>query len=365
MSLQGINPSVYLSDHSPTDSNWDTQRALALYIQFIYAGASQFESYANRMHTCAGMLEFGFRSDPTPEQSAIVLKAALFCRVRYCPVCQWRRSMLWRAKFFQSLPTIESAHPNAHWLFLTLTVKNCPVDDLKDTLQHMTQSWRRLIARTSFKNAVLGYVRTTEVTLGKDGSAHPHYHVMLIVKPSYFSGKTYISHDKWRELWRQSLDVDYDPMVNIKKIKGGLTKGILETLKYSTKPSDMLTDVNWFLELTKQTHKMRFVATGGVLKDILKDDGKESDQELISVGELNEDDNSGYRLCFGFNREELRYKHLPKRDINPHHINTVSNLVIIQSKRIRNGKLLKGLDNYGFNYVPRPTQVTDDFGVLV
>ena len=28
----------------------------------------------------------------------------------------------------------------------------------------------------------------------------------------------------------------------------------------------------WFYELTRQTHKLRFVATGGSLKNILKDD---------------------------------------------------------------------------------------------
>ncbi|WP_176687188.1 protein rep, partial [Escherichia coli] len=35
------------------------------------------------------------------------------------------------------------------------------------------------------------------------------------------------------------------------------------TLKYSTKPADMVADPEWFLELTRQTHKRRFVATGG------------------------------------------------------------------------------------------------------
>ena len=32
----------------------------------------------------------------------------------------------------------------------------------------------------------------------------------------------------------------------------------------------MVADPEWFLELTRQTHKRRFVATGGALKDVLK-----------------------------------------------------------------------------------------------
>ncbi|MDI5568585.1 protein rep, partial [Salmonella enterica subsp. enterica serovar Kentucky] len=39
---------------------------------------------------------------------------------------------------------------------------------------------------------------------------------------------------------------------------------VAETLKYSTKPADMVADPEWFLELTRQTHKRRFVATGGM-----------------------------------------------------------------------------------------------------
>ncbi len=55
---------------------------------------------------------------------------------------------------------------------------------------------------------------------------------------------------------------------------------VAETLKYSTKPADMVADPEWVLELTKQTHKRRFVATGGALKDILKLD-QETDADMV------------------------------------------------------------------------------------
>lgn len=48
--------------------------------------------------------------------------------------------------------------------------------------------------------------------------------------------------------------------------------GIAETIKYSTKPDDIIHDHDdpqsreWFYELTRQTHKLRFVATGGAFK---------------------------------------------------------------------------------------------------
>lgn len=308
--------SVYLSDVSSSDASWDSHRSDSYALTQLYAGAVDFERYAERMHLCAGFLQFGFRQNPNENQSHIQLKHALFCRVRYCAVCQWRRSMLWRAKFFQMMPDLTAQHDTARWIFVTLTVRNCPITDLRDTLGDMSQAWRRLVMRDALKKSLLGFVRSTEVTRGKDGSAHPHYHALLLVKPSYFS-KNYIKQSAWRDLWRDAMRIDYDPIVNIKPVKGDVQKAVLETLKYSTKPSDMIGDPDWFLELTRQTHKLRFIATGGVLKNCLKSEDEITAQDLIAAGENPDPDDDGRRITFVFNRREQRFKYAPMLDVDP------------------------------------------------
>ncbi|MDK7012116.1 protein rep, partial [Escherichia coli] len=90
---------------------------------------------------------------------------------------------MWQARFYQSLPKIVAEYPDARWLFLTLTVRNCPITELGDTLTVMNAAFQRLKDRKEFRG-VLGWVRTTEVTRGKDGSAHPHFHTLLMVSPS-------------------------------------------------------------------------------------------------------------------------------------------------------------------------------------
>lgn len=45
--------------------------------------------------------------------------------------------MMWQARFYQSLPKIVTEHPAARWLFLTLTVRNCSIDALGETLTAM------------------------------------------------------------------------------------------------------------------------------------------------------------------------------------------------------------------------------------
>ena len=312
----GIN---FLTEISPHEVSWDEHRSDAESVKILYNYSVELAKYADRINGCSGILKFGV----SPNQGKLVLKQAFFCRVRHCPVCQWRRSLLWRAVMFQQLPKIQELYPTHRWVFLTMTVRNPPIIELRDTLKHMNESWQRLIQTKAFKSGVAGFIRTTEVTRGKDAEmmSHPHYHALLLVKPGYFS-KYYINQSEWVEMWAKALRADYLPSVNVKAIRAGnnekskkaLEKQICETLKYSVKPSDLAVERDkgaWLHEMTKQVHKMRFVATGGVLKGILKPDDEITNEEMISSSEETEDVGEG-RVAFQFNSEYRRYVYAPK-----------------------------------------------------
>jgi plasmid rolling circle replication initiator protein Rep len=216
---------------------------------------------------------------------------------------------MWQARFLKALPAIEQAFPTARWLFLTLTIRNCQITDLRATIQDMNRAWQRLIKRQEF-GAVQGWVRTTEVTKGRDGLAHPHFHVLLMVRPGYFSGKGYVTQARWTELWQECARLDYRPSVYIQTVKpkpgsteSPLRSAVAETLKYSVKPEDML-DRDWLLELTRQVFKLRFVASGGVLKDMLRE-SDESDEGLM-LAEDGEGEGES-TLFFDWRREIKRY----------------------------------------------------------
>lgn len=228
---------------------------------------------------------------------------------------------MWQARFYQSLPWLIERHPKARWLFLTLTVRNCPIDELGSTLTRMNRSWQRLTQRKEFK-PVLGWIRTTEVTRGADSSAHPHFHALLMVPPSWFT-RHYVKHARWVELWRDCLRADYDPVVDVRTVKPRksgqsddpvelLRGAVAETLKYTTKPGDMLSDDHWFLELTRQTHRRRFIAAGGVLRDVLRLDC-ETDDDLALLDDPG-DGAEGPRLAFSWRRADRRYRRSQKHD---------------------------------------------------
>jgi hypothetical protein len=51
---------------------------------------------------------------------------------------------------------------------------------------------------------------------------------------------------------------------------------VVEILKYAVKPSDMVRDPWWFLQLVDQIHKTRAVAVGGILKKYIREQEKEN-----------------------------------------------------------------------------------------
>lgn len=305
-------PTDFLTDYSndEKDQKWDFHKSASEKISFFYHNSQNFQKYGQRVSDCAEILKFQFLDDVNTGETRLKLKNTNFCRVRLCPVCQWRRSMLWRAKLFQNLPILLEQNKNLNFIFLTLTVKNCQIDELGETLKMMNSAFSRLRKLKKFTSVIHGYIKAIEVTKSKDETAHPHFHIILSVNKSYFKGKTYISSSKWAEMWKKCLRVDYVPVVDVRKIKqdknGNLeSKAIVETLKYTTKVESLISDQNWFLELTRQLFKKRFIDTGGIFKDVLKEDVTNEDLLLKDGSDENDEEKNIY---FGFNRNYQKYK---------------------------------------------------------
>uniref|UniRef100_UPI0018E086BD protein rep n=1 Tax=Staphylococcus aureus TaxID=1280 RepID=UPI0018E086BD len=141
--------------------------------------------------------------------------------------------------------------PTARWLFLTISTKNAiDGDHLERSLKHRSKAFNKLKMYTKVKKNLVGFLRSTEVTVNKnDGSYNQHMHVLLCVENAYFRKKeNYITQVEWVDLWQKALQVNYRPVANIKAIKPNqkgdkdIQAAIKETSKYSVKSSDFLTD---------------------------------------------------------------------------------------------------------------------------
>jgi plasmid rolling circle replication initiator protein Rep len=345
--LSGFEPTPIISDSSeiglalsaisPKDQKWDKHRKNADIIENYYSCSDCYQKYAERMSVCSKFLDFKLvpkiaTEEQIDELGGLILKLSSthFCRCRHCPVCQWRRALMWRAKFTQVLPKILEDFPKYRWIRLTLTIKNPRITELRDGIDLLNASFAKMIKRKTFPG--VGWIKSVEVTKSKvdfadtelliDGkpitkniaTAHPHLHVLMIVKSSYFKNKGfYLSYQEWIAMWKSCLQVDYEPDVDIRAV--GETKNLLaclpEMLKYQVKESDLVDDHDWFLELNKQLHKTRSVEVGGILKPYLK--GLEQEPEDL-IGEGEEDDIDEGHLFFVWQRMFKQYMSVGGRD---------------------------------------------------
>lgn len=329
-----LGRSLFLAEVSSRDSKWDNHKRSCLSLAQIFSKI-ELDRYAERLTNCASRLLFN-QTTNTQGEIQLKLRSADFCRVRLCPICQSRRSLMWQARFLEVLPCLLDDHPKSAFLFLTLTVRNCQVGELRETLSKMNAAWGRITHRDCWR--VQGWVKSVEITRNEQTqTAHPHFHAMLMVPPSYFKGENYLSHARWVELWRSCLRVDYDPIVNIKVIRpknplppsatpGGLEDSrivplrgaIAETLKYTVKPAELAIGGEWVEEFVRQVHKTRAVSTGGYFKQYLaqlENDSTEGDlihvEQPEEIEEIDFEQAAETLSLFCFNPLGRRYTQAP------------------------------------------------------
>ena len=295
---------VALSELSPRDRFWDKHRRSADLVADLYRGNIVFDSYARRMDSCAQILDFKLVPDADLGQLLLKLSAAHFCRSPQCPICQWRRSLMWKARALRALPLVVKDYPSYRWLFLTLTQKNCLVNDLKKTVTEMNKSFKRL---TMLKRWFAeGWIKSLEVTRGKDGSVHPHFHCLLMVSSNYFR-RNYLDYSDWSGLWQRSARLDYKPQVCVRAVDKNRDPTILipEILKYSVKESDLYKDKEFLLGITEQLYKMRRISVGGVLRPYMKK-LEEEPENLIGNNNLENEIDEGH-FYFQWKCREKKY----------------------------------------------------------
>ena len=278
-----------------------------------------FINKSYRVNSCANTL--GFVTDPDGRQK---LYSAIFCQVRLCPMCAWRREMKIRTQLSKVIYDIEDTNPELKYIFLTLTVKRVKANKLIQTIDHMQEALNRLFKYKEINEIAVGFFRALEMNYDNDEfinqayidkrrdyyiknkkkvppavsslrvgqlnknykTYNPHFHIMIAVKPDYFIGFNHnrpifkITQKRWSDLWKRALQIDYTPTVWINTIENygdsGKIGGILETAKYTVKDSDYLIDNDFETTdevvetLDRALHKRRLVGWGKLMRAVHK-----------------------------------------------------------------------------------------------
>lgn len=253
---------------------------------------------ANNVYGCADELIFKMT-----DEGYLRLHQVWFCKSKLCPLCNWRRSLKMSYQNEQIISQAISQYPKARFLFLTLTVKNVyDGKELDKSLKEMTNGFRKLMKYKKVSKNMIGYLRATEVTINElDNSFHPHFHILLMVKPTYFkNSENYINQDEWTSLWKKAMRIEYTPVVDVRAVKGkngdknSVKKAVLETSKYPVKDSDYLTnniEKDSFIvdHLETGLYRKRQIGYGLLFKEIRKelhlDEVEDGDLRIVGADE--------------------------------------------------------------------------------
>lgn len=277
-----------LSHNTSIDQRWNKRKSQSGLLAQSFERLGNYKK-AERISYCGSYLQF----NECPNGHYKNLNWANFCRDRLCPMCAWRRSLRYSTYIHGVAHEINKRQP-VRWVFLTLTVRNVEEKGLSSALDHLFQSWQRFSQRKAFRQVVEGWFRGLEVSRNNTTHTyHPHFHALLAVDPLYFSEGKYLTNRQWSELWKQSLRVEYNPIVDIRVIKPNernrrkenevvksdeaMISAIIETAKYPTKPgnylfpSDQDTTDEVVSTLDKALRNRRLLAFGGALKDVWRE----------------------------------------------------------------------------------------------
>ncbi|MCB6829501.1 protein rep [Megamonas funiformis] len=228
------------------------------------------------------------------------LKSANFCRLRLCPMCQWRRSLKMFSQVKKITDKILENDKSTRFIFGTFTIKNTDAENLEACINTLNKKFKYLVDQKKtfapakkLKQNLLGYLKAVEVTYNsKDKTYHPHLHVIFAVKSTFFKNSSnYMTKKEWIELWQKALNVDYKPQTDIRAIKSGTAKAVAEVAKYPVKTAPILKldddeAVEVLKTLTMSLNKKRFVAYGGIFKTVkqeLKLADVETDKDLVNT----------------------------------------------------------------------------------
>lgn len=231
----------------------------------IKSNINMTEKTKERIQDCGTFLEF--LGDKNLEN--FKLSGANFCGNRFCPQCNYNRSRKLGLELSLIVKYIQDKF-GYNFLFLTLTAPNVTSQDLESELKSYYESFKKLFKRKEIKAISLGYIRKFEITYNSSrGDYHPHYHVLIAVKSSYFKSRNYISRNRWLELWQLSKRDVSITQVDIRRVdEKNLVSSMLELSKYLSKDSDYLYSQEVFEVFYKNLKGKRYISFSGIFKEV-------------------------------------------------------------------------------------------------
>lgn len=170
---------------------------------------SDYKKIPFKLGMCSNYLEFIHLKNKESHISYIES-----CHCSLCPTCNFFRSRNNLRDFIMILEDFFSYSDNCKlpFVFLTLTVPNCPGSDLRTTVKKLSKAFNKFLGYDEIKNIIVGCSRSLEITVNEDtGDFHPHFHCLLVLREDYFKwhrdfkDNIYLDKLHWLFYWQRAL----------------------------------------------------------------------------------------------------------------------------------------------------------------
>lgn len=218
-----------------------------------------------RLEQCSTYLEFR-REKSTRKYKLINTN---LCRVRLCPLCAYKRSLSVYHNTADIIKYINEKYSRSKYLFLTLTIKNVPSSQLSNAIDDLTRGWQNLSKQKRIKDVVLGTVRSIEITYNKrNNTYHPHLHVLIHTTTDVYAGRNYISQAEFADRWQSAVGIDYQPVIDVRRLRHNNGREVAEIAKYSVKPLEWdKCSESVIITLDEVLHKRHLLSLSGTMRE--------------------------------------------------------------------------------------------------
>lgn len=255
-----------------------------------------------RLEQCSTYLKF--RREKSTKKYKLV--NTNLCRVRLCPLCAYKRSLSVYHNTADIINYLNANYSRSKYLFLTLTIKNVSGSELSNAIDTLTRGWQNLAKQKRIKSAVLGTVRSIEITYNKrTNTYHPHLHVLIHTTADIYAGRNYISQAEFADRWRAAAGIDYQPVVDVRRLQHNNGREVAEIAKYAVKP------LQWdkcaesvIITLDNVLHKRHLLSLSGTMREAkraLKIDDIENKKEWLH------DFDEGDKILFFYHFSKNKY----------------------------------------------------------
>jgi plasmid rolling circle replication initiator protein Rep len=184
------------------------------------------------------------------EKASVAAPQMRECGDQACLLGQMRRARKLYGRYHPIIASFLEKNSTLQAIFVTLTDKTCPAHAFTEQVNGMLKDSARLKRLKAIKSVVKAWIGSLEITVNHETwEFHVHRHEIWFVDRSYFraGNPDFITQAQLKAAWRQTRRISYDPVVDIRVLRGVSyplgdegKKSLSEVLKYVFAPNSLV-----------------------------------------------------------------------------------------------------------------------------